>query len=68
MSARTEINVSISLTLTLGDVESSLSISCGNAKGAKHPDAEMQSRRRTFKSCAVMPYGSPGTGRKVIGK
>ncbi len=55
-------------TLTLGEVESSFSSSCGKAKGAKWDDAEIQERSLAFKSCAVIRYGSSGGGRNVIGK
>lgn len=55
-------------TFTFSDVESNLSNSEGNAYGAKSWVDEMQSCKRLFKSCAVMPYGSFGGGLNVIGK
>ena len=54
--------------LVFMDVESSLSRSAGNAYGAKSAVDEMQSRKRSLRSCAVIPYGSSGGGLKVIGK
>jgi len=55
------------LTLTLWLVESNFSINGLNKCSAKRPEAAMQSRKRTFKSCAVIPYGSLGGGVNVIG-
>jgi len=40
----------------------------GRAIFAKCGDADMHPRSATFKSSAVMPYGSLGGGRKAIGK
>jgi hypothetical protein len=54
--------------LTFGEVESSLSSNAGMACGAKSLFEEMQSCSLPFKSCAVIPYGSFGGGRNVIGK
>lgn len=50
------------------DVESSLSNKAGNAYGAKSAVAEIHSRNLSFKSWAVIPYGSSGGGLNVIGK
>jgi hypothetical protein len=62
------IMVSSYRTLVFIDVESNLSRRAGNEYGAKSAVDAMQSRRRSFRSWAVMPYGSSGGGLKVIGK
>ncbi|KAJ8607950.1 hypothetical protein MRB53_039954 [Persea americana] len=46
--------------LVLNEVESNLSSRAGNGYGANSEFAAIQSLRRSFRSCAVIPYGSSG--------
>lgn len=62
------IDMGVLCTLTLCDVESNFSINCGNTCAAKYLVDAIHSLNRNFRSCAVIPYGSSGGGRKVIGK
>jgi hypothetical protein len=58
----------VSPTFVFIDVESSLSRSAGKAYGAKSGVDDTHSLNRSFKSWAVMPYGSSGGGLNVMGK
>src|SRR5690349_6504657 len=50
------------------ELEESFSRRSGRANLAKYGVAARQSRRPTFRCSEVMPYGSSGGGRNVIGK